>query len=430
VSLRQNSTSNLLRAPRPSDSQSTLLTPSDSNRRSGDDGESSRGVAYSNSSISGELRKSKSSLNLFSKLKSRPSKAHLRNDSEDSEHPSLRPPVPPLPEQKNSPFFNITAKKDKRVKGKKGSEEQVPPSPPPQSEKLVHGLWEKELKGPMNVDVMNGIIDFSIATAVPNGFASGSSPTSGFDSSQSYSDHSFHSPNGYSSLLLPSEFSDPFSNTPVHEKRKGIIPSNGDHRKVSPKTLLPPYGLNSVNHSSSTTLISGPGSPTWVPPESWAVEKTSDDPYNSSGNPEFSEAHDSGSDDNIHSIPAALVNGKRRTIGYDGPKSRKGKQPNAMEYRITFKVKQPPAGFPYRMKIYRQDNSYHVVAITLQSTVAELNAKLARKLLTGDDRVQHNLYLKERGQGAPLKLFLILASVLNSFLQNECWVNMSHLPLS
>ena len=422
--MRQNSTSNLLRAPRPSESQSTLYVPSDGTRRSGDDGESSHGVAYSSSSVnSAELRKSKSSLNLFSKLKTRPSKTHLRNDSEDSEHPSLRPPVPPLPEQKNNSFFHITLpgppisiKKEKRVRGKKGSEEKSPSSPPPQPEKLVDGLWERELKGPMNVDVMNGIVDFSVATAGPNGFASSSPPASAFDSSQSHSDHSFHSPHGYSTFLLPSEFSDPFSTTPVHEKRKGVIPSNNDYRKVSPKTVLPPYGLNGVNHSSSTTLVSGPGSPTWVPPESWAVEKTNDDPYNPSGNPELSEAHDSGSDDNLHNIPSSLINGKRRTIGYDGPKSRRGKQSSTVEYRITFKAKQPSPGFLYKMKIYRQDNSYHVVAITLQSTVSELNAKLARKLLSEDDRVQHNLYLKERGQGAWLMLFRILASILILFL--------------
>jgi adenylate cyclase len=425
VSLRQNSASRL---PRPSESQSTLYAPSDSNRRSGDDGESARGVAHSSSSVSGELRKSKSSLNLFSKLRSRPSKAHLRHDSEDSEHPSLRPPVPPLPEQKISPFFNITlpgppisVKKDKRAKTKKGSEEMTALCPPPQTNDF-DCQWEKELKGPINVDDMNGIINLSVATAGSNGFASCSSPSSAFDSSQSYSDHSFHSPN----FLLPSEFSDPFSSTPVQEKRKGIIPSHGDYRKVSPKTLSPPYGLNGVNPSSSTTLVSGPGGPTWVPPESWAVN----DPYNPSGNPELSEAPDSGSDDNLHNIPASLVNGRRKTIGYDVPKSRKGKQPNAVEHRITFKVKQPPPDFSYRMKIYRQDNSYHVVAIKLQSTVSELNAKLARKLLSANDRVQHNLYLKERGQGTLFYLFLVSPSILTSFLQSECWVNMILLLLS
>jgi adenylate cyclase len=382
------------------------------NRRSGDDGKSSRGVAYSSSSASGELRKSKSSLNLFSKLKSRPSKVHLRNDSDDSEHPSLRPPVPPLPEQKTSSLFNISLhgpimplKKEKKSKGKKGSDEMSLSYPPPETDNLVYA-WDKELKGPMNVDAMNGIINFNIATAGTNGLASSSSTSSAFDS-QSYSDHSFHSPN----FLLPS-FSDPFSGTPVPEKRKAIIPTHGDYCKVSPKTLLPPYGLN----TPSTIDKNGPGSPTWVPPESWAVEKTNDDPYNPSGNPELSEAADSGSDDNLHSIPASLVNSKRRTMEYDVPKSRKGKQPNAVEHRITFKVKQPPPDFSYRMKIYRQDHQFHVIAIKLRSTVSELNARLARKLLSADDRVQFNLYLKERGQGTLSKLFPVSDFVLISFL--------------
>ena len=262
----------------------------------------------------------------------------------------------------------------------------------------------------MNVDAMNGIIDFSIATAGSNGFASSSSPISGFDS-QSYSDHSSHSAN----FLPPSEFSDPFSNTPVQEKRKAIFPSHGDFTKVSPKTVLPPYGLNAPSISEKSV----PGSPTWVPPESWAVEKTNDDPYNPSGNPELSEAPDSGSDDNLHSIPASLVNSRRRTMGYDVPKSRKGKQPNAVEHRITFKVKQPPADFSYRMKIYRQDNSYHVVAIKLRSTVSELNARLARKLLSADDRVQYNLYLKERGQGTLSSCFLYRLRYLSHFYRTN-----------
>ena len=263
-----------------------------------------------------------------------------------------------------------------------------PPTPPPEADKLIYS-WDKEIKGPMDVDVMNGIIDLSLATA--------GTPNSGFDS-QSFSDHSFHSPK----ILLSSEFSNPFSSTPVQEKRKAIVPSNGDYSKVSPKTVSPTYGLI----SPFTDDKSGPGTPTWSAPESWAVKKTIDDPYNPSGNPDLSEALDSGSDDNLYNIPSSLVNGRRRTMGYDVPKSRKGKQPNGVEHRITFKVKQPPPDFSYRMKIYRQDNSYHVVAIKLRSTVSELNARLARKLLSADDRVQYNLYLKERGQGTHSTCFL------------------------
>jgi adenylate cyclase len=280
----------------------------------------------------------------------------------------------------------------------------VLPRPPPQVENLF-SEWEKELKGPINADAMNGIINFDIVTDGPSGLATSSSPSSAFDSSQSNSDHSFQGLN----FVLPSEFSNPFLNTPVQEKRKGILPSHDDFRKVSPKTLLPPYPPNGINPSSSTTLVSGPNS-LWSPPESWAVEKTNDDPYNPNGNPELSEAHDSGSDEHIDSISTPLVNSRRRTIGYDFdvPRSRKGKQPNAAEHRITFRVKEAPPNFSYKMKIYRQDNTYHVVAITLQSTVAELNARWARKLLSADDRVQHNLYLKERGQGMLFKLFLVL----------------------
>jgi len=67
VSMRQNSATNL-RTSRPSESQCTLYAPSDGHRRSGDDGDSSRSVSYNSSLVSGELRKSKSSLNLFEDL--------------------------------------------------------------------------------------------------------------------------------------------------------------------------------------------------------------------------------------------------------------------------------------------------------------------------------------------------------------------------
>jgi adenylate cyclase len=51
------------------------------------------------------------------------------------------------------------------------------------------------------------------------------------------------------------------------------------------------------------------------------------------------------------------------------------------------------------MKIYRQNNAYHVIAIDPESTVANLMARLNKKMLLEEDNAQYNLYLKEQGRG-------------------------------
>ncbi|KAF8149409.1 hypothetical protein B0H34DRAFT_802408 [Crassisporium funariophilum] len=398
VSLRQGSTTSLLRSPRPSasESTSTLYAPS-ANRRSADDGESFRTIAYSSSSInSSELRKAKSGLFSSLKLKRSTSKANLAADPDDSVHPSLRPPVPAMPEQRHGPLFPsipstssvaltipISAKQEKRSKiKKKSASSKLPPSPPPKGD----SPWQVEYTGPLNLEAMDGIVDFNIVSAGTTGSVNGvresNSPDSAFgSSSQSLSGHSF---NGHHNFLSPSEFSDPFSMTSPQDKRKAV-----DYRKVSPKTMLPPHGLTSINHVAGPI----PSSPTvfdaWVPPESWAVENRNDDMYN----PELSETQDSGSDENAHCLP----NGRRRAGSEMYDSSRKRKQSAGPDMQMSLKTKQPPPGFRYKMRIYLQDNTYHVVALTLDSSVSILNSRLNKKLLP-DNHVQHNLYLKERGQ--------------------------------
>lgn len=399
VSLRQNSTSSVRNggpSNRPSESQISLHV-SDSKRRSADDSESSRTLVYSGSSShSAELRKQKSSLFSFSRLKTRQSKPHLRQDSDDSEHPSLRPPVPPLPEPVYNNVFNglptpsmsspsITLKKEKRDKGKKkASQPAVPPSPPPKNN-------GQEFTGDFNLDSMDGIVDFSIAS-------SGLSPSHPKDSGSpsgvdSYSDSSFNH-----HFLPPSEFSDPFSPTSLQDKRKGIIPL-GDYRKVSPKTMLPPHRINSAPFGDLTADSSstGPGSPTWVPPESWAVEKGAEDPYN---NLELSEPQESCSDGE---------GGKRRT-GEDRStrNGRRVRHPHSASFTSVISatsrssrttIRQNSAGYTFKMKIFRQNSTYHVIAIDPESTVANLMARLNKKMLLEEDNAQYNLYLKEQGRG-------------------------------
>ena len=107
------------------------------------------------------------------------------------------------------------------------------------------------------------------------------------------------------------------------------------------------------------------------------------------------DAAESSSDDTV-------VGGKGKGFamnGDGGPKQhRKRKQPikqlQQQPQRLSLISERP-----YRIRIYRANNTYHVVSIPFNVTVAALTPALNKKLLLGDDRVQHRLYLKERGRG-------------------------------
>ena len=52
----------------------------------------------------------------------------------------------------------------------------------------------------------------------------------------------------------------------------------------------------------------------------------------------------------------------------------------------------------YKIRIHRNDGAYHVVSCPLDTTVAQLQPVLHRKLLL--NRETHRMYLRERGRGA------------------------------
>ena len=53
----------------------------------------------------------------------------------------------------------------------------------------------------------------------------------------------------------------------------------------------------------------------------------------------------------------------------------------------------------YQIRIYRANNSHHIVTCELGVTVQELTPQLNKKLLLDPDVEPHRLYLKERGRG-------------------------------
>ncbi|KAJ7720551.1 adenylate cyclase [Mycena metata] len=54
-----------------------------------------------------------------------------------------------------------------------------------------------------------------------------------------------------------------------------------------------------------------------------------------------------------------------------------------------------------RIRIYKADNTYHIVSVSTNVTVAALTPKLDMKLPVGEEREMHQLYLKERGRERP-----------------------------
>jgi hypothetical protein len=51
------------------------------------------------------------------------------------------------------------------------------------------------------------------------------------------------------------------------------------------------------------------------------------------------------------------------------------------------------------IRIYNADNTYQVVSVSANATVAALTPTLDEKLPAGEEREMHQLYLKERGRG-------------------------------
>ncbi|KAJ7742147.1 hypothetical protein DFH07DRAFT_44310 [Mycena maculata] len=116
-------------------------------------------------------------------------------------------------------------------------------------------------------------------------------------------------------------------------------------RKASPNTIVP---------LSRPPTVARPGD--WTAPESWSVA----DPV---GEAEWSSG-------DTHA-PAAAPSESKMPVA----------APSKMQIRI-----------------YRADNTYNVVSISVNVTVAALTPKLDMKMRPGEEREKHQLYIKERGR--------------------------------
>ena len=292
-----------------------------------------------------ELRKPKSSMNLLTNMMKKRSRSKLRDDS-SSFRSLTHPPVPLLPLH--------TVRKDRPVKGKKKatwsshSDSTVSLEHPATSSETVFKL-------DTDLDQMEGIVNL-------NHHHDSSSLSSGIDSQ--LSDVGFrHVP--YTS---PPTFSDPFLPSPPVVRRKHY-----DNRKISPNTVLPDINIFRVDDEASTS---------WTAPESWAVEKEGmmkPEEYGSSSEEDASAVTSPAPG------PPTSTGVKRKSRRKAQSSRQSGGRPGSSH------------GKPYKIRIYRASNTYHVVSIGLTATVADVTSQLIKKLLDPDREV-HRLYLKERNR--------------------------------
>ncbi|KAH7916612.1 hypothetical protein BJ138DRAFT_1052542 [Hygrophoropsis aurantiaca] len=176
-----------------------------------------------------------------------------------------------------------------------------------------------------------------------------------------------------------SMFSNPFIPSTSIAKRNAHLAH--DLRKVSPKSVVSPVQNGEIlNGEEIDPDAEGP----WTAPESWAVER------NKEG--EVEEPAESSSEDG-ESIGA----GTKSTSGITEA-SGSGSKTKSRHKKHSSSKQLSTNGKHYRVRIYRANGSYHVAPIHLQSTVADLNPVLNKKLLVDKERETHKLYLKERGR--------------------------------
>ncbi|KAH8107641.1 hypothetical protein BXZ70DRAFT_911846 [Cristinia sonorae] len=334
------------------------------------------GSTYTNDSRPQDTRRPKTSaLGMVTKMMRKKSQPKLRTPGIRVNGSTSDIP-PPLPSPDFIPFH-----------------QQVPPSPPPpaQASSLSKKDWSRGKKGVQpprlppkdyrepeitldtDLDKMDGIIDLTILPQQMN--TDTSSPSSMFGSSDhstqissdvSSLNHLSHTASGSTQPVIV--FNNSFSPVASGSKRKLNAPTFYDGRRISPKTRVPipqPIPLQEIVQCDAD-------SPAWTAPESWAVEKEGEDPAG--------EAYSSSDDSVTPKTPYSARKRRRRTT-------------IARELRAK-----GPGSHLFKIRIYRANNTYHVVSIDLSVTVAELTPVLNKKLLLDPEAEVHKLYLKERGR--------------------------------
>ncbi len=374
-----------------------------------------------------QLRKSKSSM-FQSLIRPKRSKAGLRSD--DQEHPSLRPvPLPDyaaflpsssLPRRSPSPQpVSISPKQDSKRRRRKRDllePSEPPPTPPPKDD---------ELRLDTNFEDLEGIVDTKVLQR--NGSGSPTSPTSShqFPSYSSHSpshssDHSIHS-----NMTTAPDFRNPFKQLPSSYPTRSTSLTASSHlnsNTVSPKTISAHSISLPGNSIRPVELSDDPSIPSWVAPESWAVQPESEEPneeYSSGAEdtsvtpapasvprPSSSVASITSSNDSLrHNIDARLPH----SLNPHRNRNRMGRKPSFASTTAPSLSSEPP-GNNWKIRIYLANHKYHIISVSFNVTVAALMPKLNQKILKGAERETHRLYLQERRRGVFHTEFSVLPS--------------------
>lgn len=329
----------------------------------------------------GELRKPKSSLSLFKKLRNSKSRTRLRSGDSDRAYSIASSTDEPLlpsgsddvlapmsvvgmggPSSPNALALGMKVRRRKQS--------NMPPPLPPKE----RGPFEPQLNLDTNIDDMEGIVDLRTSNGAGAEYAP-SSPTSAEGHSSTWSHmHNHYNSSGtsFNPKTPPAEafFSDPFHPSTLTQTKTIKVPNGTPspallNDKVSPRTVV--------------------GDASWAAPDSWGIMPEEGEDAN--------EAVYSSSDDEIVSKPTTSTTQSSHPHG-DAAAKRKSRR------KTTVKASKPSSsGPPFNIRIYRSNNTYHVASIKPTVTVAELTPVLNQKLLTESDRETHKLYLKERGRG-------------------------------
>ncbi|KAJ7090876.1 adenylate cyclase [Mycena belliarum] len=252
---------------------------------------------------------------------------------------------------------------------------------------------EQEIQLDTNFDEMDGIIDIAV---LANGGNDASSPSSGMASSMS------HSQSDSSQFSSPLKFNNPFP-------PGGSLPSmfyqapRKPSRRVSPNTIVPLPDLP-VAPTAPSPEAAAEG---WTAPESWSVAvKDGADPAGGAGDSDSDDSTGGGTGRNRASVMlAASPHHVHAAQGCTPPPRANGvhaaqlsakEDAAALAKRVG--AKRAAVQPKIQIRVYKADNSYHVVAVSTSVTVAALTPKLDLKLPPGEEREMHQLYLKERGR--------------------------------
>lgn len=172
----------------------------------------------------------------------------------------------------------------------------------------------------------------------------------------------------------PSIFTDPFCPSSVSSRC-----THRRDRKVSPKTIMQKLHDPDPDAEQLTERE-------WTAPESWAIEKEGADAAAdgaSSGSEESIVASSSRTPDDSSTVTDMTTRKRMRRKTHHTHRS----SSSASSSKFVL------------VRIYRANGSYHVAQIPPHATVADLIPSLNAKVLRGNDREIHKLYLKERGKG-------------------------------